>query len=302
MKPQWFAPPSTGSKLRDAPLVAEKLTEWGTKLAVLPFAGLGKELSAYDGAAKLIVADNDPAVRAYWRATNEGGLEAVGELTKFMWTFELSREVQAGGDCVQRAWKALCAYEGQNDTTYAAWAMAVFAGARNGGRRRNKKGEYNWPYAPKSNGVRDPNWLLSRIPSREKMQAADTWCKERVIGVLDDFTEAFRLAACEPNPRDSAYLIDPPYGHEKFHLYDGTWTTEKRNELVRLTHQVVAVGAKAIVWCDADDLEVFRPATDDFMTWTFRPAKTHMKSGGLRAGGEVEVNRSAAGGWMGVSR
>lgn len=300
MLARWHASPSTGSKLRDADLVAERLATWGVETIVLPFVGCGKELCAYDGSAKLIVADTDPAMRAYWRCANEGGLERAAVKARAAWDSALTLELDDRGDFVQRAWKRLCAVErvAIDRGLHAAWALATMAGARNGGRRRNKKGEYNWPYAPKSNGVRDPEWLTRRIPSAEKLRAADAWARDRIVAVLDDFEEAFRLAAIEPAPKRAAYLVDPPYGHEKEALYDGTWTNEKRDRLVALVAGAASRGARLIVWCGVEDIDVFRVVPLD---WRFRPAKTHMKSGGERKGGAVEENRSAGGGWMGIS-
>ena len=158
------APPSSGSKLRDSALVAERLSTWGTKLVCLPFAGLGKELCAYEGSARLLLSDSDPSCQAWWLAADRGKLEEAAVLARHWWHRYLEAEAlrEQGGplavDRVQRAWKSLCASEREFAARgeHAAWAMATFAGARNGGRRRNKKGQYNWPYAPKSLGVRDP--------------------------------------------------------------------------------------------------------------------------------------------------
>jgi len=299
----YHAPPSTGSKLRDSAFVADRLREWSTTTAALPFAGLGRELERYEGAARLVVADSDPAVRAYWQAVNEGGTTRAADHALALWA-HLLHVCNGEPDEVQKAWKLLSRSEPPSDAPLlerARWAIATFAGARNGGRRRNKKGQYNWPYAPKSYGVRDLNWLPSRIPSAEKLHETDAWGAGRIEAVLDSWEEAFahiedRCEQVETIWERVAFLTDPPYGEERGQLYDGSWTDAARDCLIERTRSVIARGAHAIVWCGVHDIAAWERGCSG-LTWSFRAAATHMKS----ASGENK-GAKASGGYIGVSR
>lgn len=327
----WRCPaPGLGSKKRDAQLVADKLAEWKPELIVLPFAGLGGELVKYEGGAKLIVADNDPAVRAVWIAANKGLLEQAGRRAARGWKATMeSMPALTAADWMRRmedrwgrrdpakrlplpttaivaaAWDQLRKGEKKAESSpisYAAWALAYMAGSIGGRRRRNGKGVVNIPYPQPY----DPDWLPRRIAKPERLREADAFAKGRVLAVPYDWRHAF--SATEKVMSDYSevvLLVDPPYGHEDKRVYGGDWTEEQRDELAKTVRHWVKQGAHAVSWCGKNDIGAWKPTRhefDDIFEWNWRPAKTHMKQGGARKDGKVEKNRSAEGGWLGVSR
>ena len=296
--------PGVGSKLRDAQLVADRLTEWNTKIVGGPLIGLGKEYSLYTGNAKFVVADSDPAVRSLWRTADEGRLEVEAEYAKRLWS-ELLKYYSIADDLVGEAWKHLRFIEKDAIETgrHTAWALCIFAGAIGARRRRNGSGVVNTPYAPKSQkfgGRRDPNWLPSRIASAEKLRASDQWAKGRLAHEpFDDWRNVFDyLADVQVDPCGIALVVDPPYGHEKGQLYDGKWTNTDRDELVERISRFTEVGVRCIAWCGCEEIDVWK--TIFGMEWSYRKANTHMKSGGVRKDG-IEPNRNAGGGYIGIT-
>lgn len=289
--------PSLGSKERDskdvfAPLVAARKP----KLIALACAGLGKELCAVPpGDFKLVVADSDPAIRAWWAAANAGLLEAAGEQARMLW-WACREETLDHPDPVLAAWEFLRERQAEHEALdvieYAAWAMCIFAGSHGGKRRLNRKtGQCNISTVPKSKrpdivaaGGRDPEWLTSRLLSRERLAATDAWMAGRLAAPpFASFDELFDWLGAGPlmwghdvhgaggpcalsaatctcgglcnchNAERVLLAVDPPYGSQKFEVYDGLWTIEKRDRLARLTLEAVAAGAGAAVWCDDDD-------------------------------------------------
>lgn len=345
----WHPPaPGLGSKRRDAALVAERLAVWAPKLIVLPFAGLAGELSRCASGVRLVVADSDPAVRAVWKIANDGRLAEACAIARERWRVLVLRRAP-GADAplarldkprlvktpeqarVWAAWNRLremeprFVQEGGDDPTgieYAAWSVAVFAGAIGGRRRRNGDGRVNIPYGPSY----AEGWLPERIAPDEKMRAADAWARGRVVDVLPDWHDSFDRVTMYASPSNLhaprlsaiAFLIDPPYGREAGSVYDATWDAAARDALVARTREVVAAGARAIVWCGEQDIDAWCPLVsghesfsaaegravarwDDQFEFTWRATNVHMKSGGVRKVG-VEPDRKARGGWIGISR
>ena len=283
----WHAPvPGAGKKTRDSVFVAEKLAAWCPRLIALPFAGLAGELSRYHGAAKLIVADSDPAVRVLWKIANEGRLAEAGEAARGRWRVMLKRwtddeavdllatrptknvktperaRVRAAWEYV-RELEPRFAQEGADPSEFelAVWALTVGAGARNGLRRRNGSGGFNAPY----DSSYDPTWLTGRLKSTETLAAADVWSRRRVVAIYDDWSKAYdavERAVARKGPefwQHVAILNDYPYGFERAAVYDGKWTYAARSSVSTRLRDFVRRGARSVAWIGEQDIETWCP-------------------------------------------
>lgn len=307
--PRWRAPPGLGSKDRDAEWVAQCLHSFLPATLVLPTAGLGKELCEYGGSANLIVADTDPTVRAYWRGAVNGQLVRARARAVALWADRLGYYSARDRDPVLAAWRDIVAQANAaaNEETLdeVALSMMVMAGAHTGKRRRAKStGDINISTVPKSRatGCRDSAFLPSRLPSVEALISAERWAQcradsalhPRSVRIFETFARAMIAALDARAP--VVYLVDPPYGPEKGHVYTSDWTDDKRDVLAsHLAGGLQLRWSAAIVWCDAADYPVFA-ARCPSLRWFLRPTKTAMK-----AKSATEPTRFGMGSYVGVS-
>lgn len=337
----WHAPtPTIGGKSRDRHIVAAALAEWRVDRIVVPLARWAGELSAHvwcDEWQRLTVADTDPAVRAVWAVANDGRLTHAEAWARARWTALLAehahkppdstltrREKSCGLGRVSGPWCALRRAEHELFTRaiagslntldvleHAALAIAIGAGANQGGWRRNTKGACNFPFSPSY----DADFLPRRIAN---LTGAARWATGRIDEIAIDWTAAL-VSACAlvDRRRRIALTIDPPYGEERGEVYGRGWSTDDTRALARSVKALVADGAHAIVWCGPDAVETWLGlcSVAEFdarasggvvraagLIWRRRETKTLIKAERRDADGNVvEQARYGTGGLIGMT-
>lgn len=339
--PLWHAPtPTIGGKSRDRKIVAAALAEWRPDRIVVPLVHWAGELSAHvwcDEWQRLAVADADPAVRAVWSVANDGRLAYAESVARARWLDLLAEHVHKPPDsvltrgekasglgrvsgpwCTLRRMEhelftrsAVGALSASEVLEHAALAIAIGAGANQGGWRRNTKGACNFPYSPSY----DPEFLSKRIAD---LADAARWAKGRIDEILPDWKDAITsVRVALDRGKRVALTVDPPYGEERGEVYGRGWSTGDTYALAGSVKAAVAMGAHAIVWCGPMDVDAWLGLSGiaEFsaqacggvvhaagLVWRRRETRTLIKAKRCDADGAVvEQARYGTGGLLGMT-
>jgi len=360
----WQSPaPRIGSKAAYAAEVVGVIKEFQPHAIALPFAGFGKELiglshTDFSESCALTVADSDAAIRALWTAAHQGRLDRAALRAANMWARLLDAyekwtgvpdmpKVRAcSSEEVWAAWCKLRSAEVEGEAAlagadeYAAWTIAVAAGANCGGWRRNPAtGAINTPYAPATHPGgdrtlpkrRDPEWLLRGIYGgyavdgpraarwREKTRAAEFAFKQMPVWIASDYAPPIVHALQYLSKgRRVCVSIDPPYGTK--HGTQGTYACKwLPRDAVDLRDRVQALldhprrdNLRLVMWIGATEISNYAPAApgggpleprhSDGVTWVFKPGRTSMKATTYNPDGSIKAKaKMSTGAWYGRS-